>query len=279
MSIYRRLMTIDVRIIYIILAFMVAFPLFNPFGLPVAAEKPAEVLYDVLAGLPAGSPVIFSSDLSNSGKTELKPMIEVLVDLSLNLEHRVILMGLWADGSNLITAWTEEIIARHGSQYGTDYIHLGYIPSYQAFLEASRTDFKAACNGGVDINRDRLDTFPIMAGIDKASDIKAVVTFGTGDPGYQHWMSFWRATGDCDIILAGQVAVNTPNALAQFNAGNIQGLAGGLGGAATLELKHGIKGSAHGNSDSQSFGHLTIIIFLIIGNIGYFGSKAAGEVK
>jgi len=273
------MMTVDVRIIYIILGFMIAFPLFQPFGLPVAAERPAEVFYEKLASLPAGSPVIFSFDLSNSGKTELMPMVKVLVELSLQKHHKIILMGLWAEGANLGRTWADEILEKHNAIYGVDYIDWGYVPSYSAFMEAARIDLPAAVNGGVDLNRERLDTFPIMEGVKKASDIAAVCTFGTGDPGYTHWMQFWRATGEVNTILAGQVAVNTPPATAQFNAGNLDGLAGGLNGAATLELMHGIKGTAHGNSDAQSFGHLTIVIFLILGNIGYFGAKSAGEVK
>jgi len=273
------MMALDVRIIYIILAIAIAFPLFIPIGLPVASEPAAITLYDKLSSLPSGSAVIFSADLSASGTTELKPMVEVLVDLSLTKGHRVILMALWADGANLINAWTEPIFERHPDlEYGKDYINWGYCPSYSSWLETCRMDIQGALN-----NRDYLGrplaSFPIMENITKASDIAAVCTFGTGDPGYTHWYQQWRATGDVDIILAGQVAVNTPNALAAFNAGNIQGLAGGLGGAATLEKMHNKPGSAHGNSDAQSFGHLTIIIFLIIGNIGYFGAKNAGEIK
>ena len=279
MSFFERLMSIDRRIIYIILAIAIAFPMFQPIGLPVAHEAPAATLYNYIKDLPAGTPIIYSADLSASGVTELKPMVDVLVDLSLTLGHHVILMALWADGANLMKAWTDPILARHESEYGVDYIDLGYIPSYTAFLEASRTDFKAACNGGVDVNRNRLDTFPIMSNISVSNDIKAVVSFGTGDPGYTHWIQYWYATGDCDAILGGQVAVNYPNALNAFNAGNLKGVAGGLGGAATLEMEHGVLGGAHGASDSQSFGHLAIILFLILGNVGYFGSRRESELK
>lgn len=279
MSIFSRMMSIDRRIIYIILAVAIAFPMFKPVGFPVASEAPAEALYDYINNLPDGSVILHSADYSASGITELKPMVEVLVDLTLQKGHKLIMMALWAEGNNLSYAWTSSIIEKHGAVYGVDYIFLGYIPSYQAFHDASRTDFKAACNGGVDRDRNRLDTFPIMANINKASDIDAVISYGTGDPGYQHWIQNWYATSDCKAILAGQVAVNYPNALNQYNAGNLKGVAGGLGGAATLEKKHGIVGAGHGASDSQSFGHLAIILFLILGNVGYFGARRAGEVK
>lgn len=279
MSFFQRMMSIDRRIIYIILAIAIIFPMFRPFGFKVAIEAPAKAMYDYIAGLPEGSPVIYSADLSSSGITELKPMIEVLVDLSLTKKHKVILMALWADGNNLISTWTDAIFAKHKSEYGKDYINFGYIPAYQAFLEQARTDLRSACNGGVDKNREKLDKFPIMEGINKASNIAAVVSFGTGDPGYNHWIQQWYATSEVKAVLGGQVAVNYPGALNSYNAGNLKGVAGGLAGAATLEACHGVVGSAHGASDMQSFGHLAIIIFLILGNIGYWGARKAGEVK
>ena len=279
MSFFSKMMSIDRRIIYIILAAAIIYPMYLPFGFKVAAEEPAEAMYDYLMALPAGSTVIFSGDLSSSGLTELKPMVEVLVSKSLEAKHKVLLMALWAEGNNLIDAWTQKIFADAGAVYGTDYIHLGYVPSYTAFLESSRTDLKNAFNGGVDKNRNKLDTYPIMDGINKASDIDMVISFGTGDPGYTHWIQQWGATGECKAIGGGQVAVNYPTALNQYNAGNMVGVAGGLSGAATLEMCAGIVGSAHGASDMQSFGHLAIVFFLIIGNVGYFGAKKAGEVK
>lgn len=279
MSIFSRMMTIDRRIIYIILALAIVFPMFMPIGLPVASEAPAVAMYDYAAALPAGTPVLHSADFSASGLTELKPMVEVLIDLSLEKGHKLLLMSLWADGNNLMNKWVEPILAKHEAVYGEDYIDLGYIPSYAAFLDAARTDFKAACNGGVDKNRNSLDSYPIMEGISVSKDIKCVISYGTGDPGYTHWIQYWYAMGEVDAVMGGQVAVNYPNALNAYNAGNLKGVAGGLGGAATLEKCHNIVGPGHGASDSQSFGHLAIILFLILGNVGYFGARNAGEVK
>jgi len=278
-SIFRRMMTIDHRIIYVILAVAIAFPLFNPVGFPVAREAPAAELYRVLTSFPAGTPVLFTADFSASGAVELRPMVEVLVEASLLAGHRIILMALWADGANLMWAYTDPIFQRHNSVYGVDWVDIGFVPQSAAFLDNARSDLRDAWNANRDRHRDSLDDFPLLDGIYTATDIHAVVSFGTGSPGWDNWVGQWRATGHVDYILAAQVAVNYPNALAAFNAGNIQGVAGGLGGAATLEMEHGIIGSAHGNSDAQSFGHAAIILFLILGNIGYFGAKKAGEVK
>lgn len=273
MSIFHRMMTIDRRVIYLVLAVALIYPMFRPIGLPVASEAPAEEMYRQIAAMPEGTPILYSADLDADGIPELKPMIEVLIDLSLQRGHRIFLMSLWADGNNMISRWTEKLFESYGATYGKDYIHLGYIPSYQAFMDASRVDFIGACNGGIDRNRERLDQFPIMQGITRASDFAAVVSFGVGDPSYSAWMQYWYATGDIKAVYAGMVASSYPQALNAYNAGNLKGVAGGVAGAATLEKCHGIVGAGYGASDSQSFGHLAIIAFLILGNVGYFGAR------
>jgi len=275
---YKKMMSIDIRIIYLVTTIAIMFPMFRPMGLPVAADPPAVELYRVISELPEGTPIIYSFDVGASGTTELKPASIVMLDLSLQKKHKIIIMGWNAEGPNLMNAWCGHLFEQHGSVYGVDYINIGYVAAAYSWLELSRIDLRNSWNDR-DYLGTPLDQFPIMEGIYKPSDITAVCSIGTGDPGYMHWMQQWYATGEVDIILAAQPGVNVPIALTQFNSGNIKGLSGGLVGAATLELCHGIVGSAHGNSDAQSFGHMAIIAFLILGNIGYLGAKRAGEVK
>lgn len=278
MSIFAKMMAIDRRIIYLALAITVAFPLFKPIGFPIAPDEPAVAMYDYVANLPEGSVLLYSGDFAASGMTELKPMFEVMLDLALQKKHKILLMALWPEGDNIQNRWAEPILARYDVEYGKDYISIGYIPSYLAFLDAARIDFKQACNGGIDSNRDPLDSFEIMQGIDKASDIDVVVSFGAGDPGFKHWVQYWFATSEVDSILTGIVAVSYPDALNAYSAGNLKGTAGGINGAATLEICHNTVGDGIKASDSQSFGHLAIIFFIIMGNVGYFGAKKNGEV-
>lgn len=74
-------------------------------------------------------------------------------------------------------------------------------------------------------------------------------------------------------------SVSTPQMVNNFQSGLLVGNIGGLGGAAYLEKMHGELGAATGGMDSQSLGHIIIIIFIILGNIGYFGAKRAGQVQ
>ena len=271
MQAYGNTAAIDRRILYIILAIVIVFPMFCPLGLPVERDEQAAWVYHSISDLPAGTPIIFSADFGRSGKAELKPMIDVLVDLSFARGHRVILMSLWPEGAAYLHTWAEPMVARHGAVYGEDYINLGYMQSYSLFFHVSRTDFKQACNGGIDALGEPLSQYPIMDGIILPSDIKAVVSFGNGDPGYTHWIQYWYATGLCNTIFVGLPGELFPYSLSAYSAGNLKGVINGYTGAATLEKEHGVVGEGHGASDSQALGHWAIILFILLGSWRYAG--------
>ena len=275
---YKRLMGIDRRVLYIIMVIAIAFPMFSPIGLPVPEDVVAQAAYDYIAALPAGSKVLYAYDLSASGMTELKPASDVFIDLSFQKGHKVFLMALWAEGNNFSSLWADPIAEKHGAVYGENYINLGYMPSYASFLEQSRTDLYQACNGGIDKMGTKLSEFPMMKDVTKAKDFDAVFSFNTGDPGPTAWIQQWNATEGI-AILSSCTSVSTPTMVNYFQSGLLKGNVGGLAGAAYVESLHGIKGSATGGMDSQSLGHVVIILFLILGNIGYFAAKSAGEIK
>ena len=275
---YKRLMGIDRRVLYIIMAVAISFPMFAPIGLPVPEDVIAQAAYDYIAALPEGSNVLYSYDLSASGMTELKPASDVFVDLSFSKGHNVFLMALWAEGNNFSSLWADPIAEKHGAVYGENYINLGYVVSYAAFLEQSRTDLYASLNGGIDKNGDKLSDFPMMKNVTKAADFDAVFSFNTGDPGPTAWIQQWNATEGI-AILSSCTSVSTPTMVNYYQSDLLKGNVGGLAGAAYVEFLHGVKGSATGGMDSQSLGHVVIILFLILGNIGYFAAKSAGDVK
>lgn len=271
---YRRLMLIDRRILYVVIALSVAIPMFNPIGLPVPSDVIAEAAYNYIADLPAGSNVLYTYDLSASGMTELKPASDVFIDLSFQKGHNVFLMALWAEGNNFSALWADPIAEAHDAVYGENFMNLGYVVSYSAFMEQARTDLHAALNAGIDKYGNRLSEFPVMKNVTKAKDFDAVFSFNTGDPGPTAWIQQWNATEGVPILSA-CTSVSTPTMTNYYQAGLLKGNLGGLAGAAYAESLHGQLGSATGGMDSQSLGHVVIILFLILGNVGYFASKSA----
>ena len=60
-----------------------------------------------------------------------------------------------------------------------------------------------------------------------------------------------------------------------LNSGQLMGIMGGLLGAAQYEQLCDNPGLAADGMRVQLFGHMVIILFILIGNIGYFMSRAA----
>lgn len=275
---YKRIQNIDRRIIYIILFLSIALPLIKPMGLPISLNDSTKDAYNTIANLPAGSKILYSFDTSASSAPESKPAALAMIRLSLEKKHKVYIFGTWADGPTLATLWIDPLFQEMKSKYGEDYINIGYRTPAAAILETMRSDFNKAV-GGVDINKKPLNTFPIMQGVTKASDFAAVVAFNSGDPGLKEWIEFWYATGECKNIVGAVTAVEIPNRMNQYRAGQLKGLIGGMRGAAELETIINKPGEATTGMDAQSLGHLAIIIFLVIGNIGYLAAKQAGDTK
>ncbi len=275
---YNKIQNVDRRIIYILMFLAIAIPLINPIGMPITVSEPTKAAYDALVNLPEGSKILFSVDTSSSSQAEAKPAMIAFLRLCAQKKHKVYIFGTWADGPTLASQWLNPVAAELGYKYGEDYINFGYRPSISAVLESARTDLLKAI-GGVDILKKPLGDYPIMKGVTKASNFDAVLSFNSGDPGVSDYISQWYATGEVKIILTSCTAVEIPTRTNQFRAGLLKGMVGGLGGGAELEKLVGKPGDATIGMDAQSLGHLVVILFLVVGNIGYLAAKKAGAAK
>ncbi len=76
------------------------------------------------------------------------------------------------------------------------------------------------------------------------------------------------------IPLTGGASLTMYSGLQHYiRSGRAKGYLGGLRGAAEYEQLVKAPGKGLAGMDSQSLGHMTVIIFLILGNLGYFLSR------
>lgn len=275
---YKRVQEVDRRIIYVVMLLAIAIPLINPIGMPITVQQSTQDAYNTLANLPKDSKVLLSFDTSASSQAETKPAAQAIFRLCASKGHKIYIYGTWADGPTLAAQWLADPIAESGYKYGENYINFGYRAAPTAILENARTDLIKAL-GGQDVNKASLTTFPIMQGVTKASNFDAVVNFNSGDPGITDYIQQWYATGEVKIIIGAVTAVEIPTRTNQYRAGQLKGMIGGLGGAAEFEKLIGKPGSATTGMDAQSLGHLVVILFLVVGNVGYLAAKKAGDAK
>jgi hypothetical protein len=194
------------------------------------------------------------------------------------LEHlmsknvRVALVCFSAAGPALI----EGLIAPHlaaGKVYGEDVVNLGFIAGAETAIRNFGRDVIGTAKA--DYHGTDLNTMPIMQGIKDVRDL-SWCSSSMATTGVQEWVR--QVQGALNIrLLAGVVSVSVPEVMPFYTSGQLAGLTQGLRGAAEYELLAQRPGSAVAKMDAQSLGHLAIIFFIIMGNIGYLATRKPKE--
>ncbi len=261
-----KLQHIDSRIIYGILAFAILVPIIQPFAVPIKVSEDVQKVYDRVDNLKPGDVIVMSFDMSAGSAPETFPIPEaILRHLAQKDGVKVVALSFYSpDGPE----WGEkalEILRDAGKEYGVDYINLGYRAGGETAVAYAAKDMHAAFPK--DFNGEDIKRFPIMEHIKTASDIHTFFTFSSSGPDmYIRQLKEMYGTA----IIPGISFTITPTVLPLYDSGDLAGLLGGLRAAAEYELLTGQIATGSGAMGAELLGHLTILVFLIIGNACYF---------
>ncbi len=276
MNIYEKMMSIDRRILFLLIALSVIIPLLKPLLLPVNVTKEARNLYEFIDKLSPGDVAFLSLDYDPSTMAECHPMALGILRHCFRKGIKVIVTSL-ARPEGLGTA--EMALTQASQEYqkknGEDYVFLGYKPVPGAVLLAMGENFRLAFPN--DFYGTSIDSIPMMEGLKNYEDIKIVVTV-SGSAIIDSWVIY--AGGRYGVpIGAGVTAVMATDYYKYLQSGQLVGLLGGLKGAAEYEKLIQYPDMATKGMDGQNMAHLLIVFFIIIGNIGYFLGKKAKASK
>ena len=145
MSFLAKVSRLDRRWIYLVIALSVALPLVWPFSMPVKVSPHVQSVYAALDALPRGSTVLLSFEYGPSTMPEVHPMADAVLEMMIQREHKLIVMGLWAEGVFMARDMLDRVAEeRHHLEYGVDYINLGYKAGNEVVIksiaESSRED-------------------------------------------------------------------------------------------------------------------------------------------
>ena len=272
--------TYDKRWAYLLLFILVLLPMLRPIGMPIAVSDLTREYYAQLQTLEEGDIVLVSWSTEYSGYMELKPgMIATHKYYIKNGIKMFICLG-HPEGLALVNALLEDEIkgfmARYDYTYGEDYIILGFALPNQAATLSMATDFQGSVKvdwKGDSIKGTFLDRIETGADIDMISDF----TTAAGNPGLINHIVLTFGTP----MIQNQIGVSLPGSFMNLDAGLITGLLASTKGGSELELLMKEPGPGLIAMDAFSFGHILLIFFIIIGNIGYFGRHryASDEVE
>ncbi len=264
----KRLVNIDRRYIFLLVAIAVALPMFFPMGMAIDVTAPVRQLYDLIESLPEGSVVLISIDYDPSGVPELQPATLSILRHCFKRNLKVMMMALWAPGVPLgEDALRQVAMEEYKKQYGIDYVNFGYRPGGGIFMINLGRDVHDACPK--DIHGTPVEEIPMMKSVKTARDIALVISMSMGDPGTDQWILYYHARYRGNLATA-QTAIGAPRYYQYLQTGQLVGLIGGMKGASEYEKLVNVRGLATVGMDSQSAAHMLIIGLVILGNIIYW---------
>jgi hypothetical protein len=269
MDIFKIISNIDRRIIYTTLGLVVLIPIIFKLVLPTRVSEPVQTAYDYIQNLPEGSVVMISIDYDASSEPEIQPMLLSILRQCFVKKHKIIMMGQWALGLPLGELGMAAVAPEFNAQYGTDYVNLGYRPGQRAQMVGLGREFRDFFT--VDYRNTPVDDLPLMRSIHNYNNIDLLVGLEAGNSG-DEWIQFAGARYGLKIII-GATGVIAPDMFHYLQAKQIQGLIGGLQGAAEYEILVNKPGTGVAGMVAQSWAHLLLLGFILLGNLGYFVAK------
>jgi hypothetical protein len=272
-SFFQKLLKLDARIIYLIMLVGIAIPLVNPLGLPLQIADATRSAFQQVDSLPKDAKVLMSFDYSAGGAAELDPIAGALLSHFLRKDAKIYAVASVAEGSMFAQSNLKAYEAA-GKVYGADYVNLGYFAGGESAVVALSSDFRSVFKS--DSQGTPVDQIPMMKDVKDMNDMDMVISVNVGPGGAataQVWVRQVAIVYTKVPVILGVTAVMEPNIMPYLQSGQIKGLLGGLRPAAEYELLLEEPGEAVAMMDAQSTSHITILGFIILGNVAYFVTK------
>lgn len=270
-QIAHKLMNVDRRIIFVLVGLAVLLPLlYGPLNLPVKVTSEVRGIYEKIESMSEGSALLISMDFDPSSKPELYPMTEAILRHAFGKNLRVIGMNLWVTGIGMTEGLMSQVAQEYGKTYGEDYVYLGWAPgAFNVILGMGQDIYRTFPQ---DYYGTDTASMPILQGVRTLRDIDYVVDIAAGDPGIETWIVYGREKYRFELG-GGCTSVTAPGMYMYVHSGQLNGLLGGMRGAAEYEVLIEKTGKATVGMDAQSVTHLLIIVLVIASNAAYFVTK------
>ncbi len=256
---------LDRRWIFLTMGLLVLGPLLHPLALPIHVTPPVRGFVTAVDAVPKGSTVLMSCDYDPASIPEMVPMTRTAFRHLMSRDCHVVVTCLWAGGAGLVDSIITEVAREFpGKTYGVDWVNLGYKAGNEAVMVVLGQGISNAFPRdywGHDVK-----SLPMMSSVRDYSSFPLLVNISAGYPGTKEWVQ--QVQGRFHLkMVAGVTAVSAPEYYPYLQSGQLQGLLGGMAGAAEYEVARGEKGSATRGMDGQSLGHLFVALCIIMGNV------------
>lgn len=283
MNFFSKLMQLDRRWVYLLLVIVCLTAYYSDFNVPIIVENETKAIYDFIEALEPGEIIFVAVDYDPSSQAELHPMTYALVEHAFRKDLKVIFTALSQNGPGMVDQALRDLtdslrlpktyngVSFEGKEIvnGVDYTFLGYKPYYAIVITAMGQDYRILFPS--DYYGTPLDSIPMMKRVHNYDDIALLVDISSGSI-TDAWISYGQGKFDFPLAL-GLTGVMTAQYYPFLQSKQIMGLMGGLLGAAQYEHLADNPGLAKDGMRVQLPAHLLIILFIIIGNVGYLATR------
>jgi hypothetical protein len=261
-GLWKRLLSIDRRWIFLLVGIGTALPLLFPVNLPVAASPRVRAAYEAVEAVPEGSLVLMSLDYEPDIMAELQPMSVSVLRHCFRRNLKPIILTLYPAGPGLIERALAVASAAEGKTRNEDYVFLGYKSGNQAVVLGLGENIRGLFPR--DFYGTRTDSIPLMQRVNSYADFPLVINL-SGSTIADYYIRIAASRYHRPMIL-GATAVMATDYYPYLSSRQILGLIGGMKGAAEYERLMGIVGDARRGMDAQSLVHVIVVILVLLGN-------------
>jgi len=262
---------IDRRIIFVFIFLAVLVPFLVEFELPIKANKNVKKVYDKIEEVAEKKgTMLLSFDFDMASKAELEPMAKAIISHIFKRDIKLVAMGHWPNGVRLAKSILKEMADEYGKKYGTDWAYMGYKPGFQILIINLGKNFNSAFP--TDSRGNNTKKLRVTSKIRTIKDFDYVISLSAGSGGIEEWVIYGQSKFNF-YLGGGCTAVMAPDFFPFLQSGQLNGLIGGLAGAAQYEALVEKPDKAIVGMKPQSVTHVILIFFIIFGNICYFVEK------
>jgi len=306
MNFFERISQLDRRWVYLFLVVVVVTAYLLEFPVPVAVTPEVESIYERIENLNKGDKILLAFDYDPNALAELHPMSFAILEHCQRRGVKVIGVTLsqygagmadnvlrtaaatYADKIERFKDHNEQMYQETGDnrykdvvykkdwEYGIDYCFLGYKPYPALVILGMGQNFRLYFPQ--DYYNTNLEELDIMNRVRNYDDIKLAIDITAGNTA-DFWIIYGNGRYNVPLAL-GLTGVMGADYYQYLHSDQIFGLIGGWKGAAEYESLIGMKaGDAQKGMSAQVAAHLTIILFIILGNLGYFLSRKKKQTQ
>ena len=283
MNIFDRMMSLDRRWVFLLLAVVCVITFLWSFPVPITLSQEVKSIYDRLDALEEGDLIYMSVDYDPNALAELHPSTYVIAEMCFRKKVKIIFGTLSNLGQGMVNQTITDITdsMKQDAEYngvfyegreiqnGIDYAFLGYKPYPAMVIQAMGLDFRVPFP--TDYYGTPIDSIPIMQGVKNFDQCKMVIDLAAGNVA-EMWITYGHGNYGVPLALA-VTGVMGADLYPYLGSGQIFGLAAGLLGAAQIEKMADNPGRAMDGMRIQLFAHIVIILFIVMGNVGYLATR------